>query len=497
MESKRRFSLKAKAIIVLLLTFTIMGILSVLLFYRASSEIISSEYLSHCTDVSNTVAHSVNVNRVKAVKNEVMDIYWGLDPAERIDNEHDDDAAYEEYLDRYSHVEDMEDYKELQRSLRNIQNINHVECLYIIYPDLDTHRIVYLVDGANEDMWHPGTLEVLYDTDFRTEGDITSGFGLLTSESDDNEIIATTAMPIYDNSGRIVAYAGLDYSMEEILSERSKYMLVAVLLFILISLVAAIVVISLVDRFIVSPINTLSEASSDYYNDEENEENGSDGDCKPVAHRFSSLHIHTGDEIEVLANSMAKMEDDINRHIEVLMSTRNELHDTREYAEQMAMNAVKDPLTGIRNRRAYDAGIAELDDEMKTSGDGFGIAVIDINDLKAINDRYGHDAGNAAIIQISGIICEVFKHSPVFRYGGDEFTVILQHHDLDCIEEIDERFHSKMNALANSEEKDPWLRHTAAFGYAVFDPNIDDGADSVFERADKAMYADKERCKGR
>jgi diguanylate cyclase (GGDEF)-like protein len=162
----------------------------------------------------------------------------------------------------------------------------------------------------------------------------------------------------------------------------------------------------------------------------------------------------------------------------------------------MAMNAIKDPLTGIRNKRAYDAGIAELDDEMKSSGGAFGIAVVDINDLKEINDRYGHDAGNATIIQMSSIICEVFKHSPVFRYGGDEFTVILQHHDLDCIEELDKRFHDQMNALMNSEGKDPWLRHTAAIGYAVYDPNVDDGADSVFERADKAMYIDKERWKG-
>ena len=496
MDSKRRFSLKAKTIIVLLLTFTIMGILSILLFYRASYEIISSEYLAHCTDVSNTVAHSVNVNQVKTVKDEVMGIYRSLDPEEYIESDHDDDPAYEEYLARYSHVEDMEEFKELQQSLRYIQNINHVECLYIIYPDLDTHRIVYLVDGAYEDMWQPGTLEVLYDTDFRTEGDITSGFGLLTSESDDNEIIATTAMPIYDKSGRMVAYAGLDYSMEEILSERSRYMLIAILLFILIALLSAIVVISLVDRFIVNPINTLSEASFDYYNDEGNEEDGVGDDCKPLAHRFSGLQIHTGDEIEVLANSMAKMEDDINRHIEILMSTRNELHDTREYAEQMALNAIKDPLTGIRNKRAYDASIAELDDEIQSSGGGFGIAVIDINDLKAINDRYGHDAGNEAIVQMSSIICEVFRHSPVFRFGGDEFTVILQHHDLNCIEELDERFHEKINALTNCEGKDPWLRHTAAIGYAVFDPSVDDSVDSVFERADKAMYADKKLWKG-
>ena len=128
---------------------------------------------------------------------------------------------------------------------------------------------------------------------------------------------------------------------------------------------------------------------------------------------------------------------------------------------------------------------------MIASGGRFGIAVIDLNNLKAINDQYGHDAGNEAIRQLSGIICEVFRHSAVFRYGGDEFTVILQKHDLHHIEELNKRFHSEMEALGNSGDKEPWLRHTAAIGYAIFDPAADDGADSVFERADKAMYLDK------
>ena len=495
MNAKHHFSLKKKTMIVMILTFAVTGIISILLFYTATHEIMRSEYMTHCTDLANTVAHSVDTDQVKAVKNEVMDIYRSLDPSERIDTDHDDDPDYEDYLSRYSHVEDMEEYRRLRQTLRNIQNVNHVECLYIIYPDLETHKIIYLVDGAYEDIWHPGTLEELYDTDFRKEGDIESGFGLLMSESDDYESIATTAMPIRDESDRIVAYAGLDYSMKELISSRTKYILIAVLLFILLSAVAAYIVIRLVDKFIVKPINTLSEASIGFYTDEdeaeEKEKDSGNEDHKSVGHRFSDLEIHTGDEIEALANSMAKMEDDINRHIEVLMSTRNELHDTREYAQQMAKSAFRDPLTGIRNKRAYDAGIAELSDEIQSSGGRFGIAVIDLNNLKAINDQYGHEAGNEAIIQLSGIICEVFRHSPVFRYGGDEFAVILRKHDLDHVEELNERFHNEMNALRNSSDKAPWLRHTAAIGYAIFDPAADDGAESVFERADKAMYIDK------
>ena len=50
---------------------------------------------------------------------------------------------------------------------------------------------------------------------------------------------------------------------------------------------------------------------------------------------------------------------------------------------------------------------------------------IDLNNLKTINDTYGHDKGNIAIMKLANMICEVFSKSPVFRIGGDEFAVIL------------------------------------------------------------------------
>lgn len=48
-----------------------------------------------------------------------------------------------------------------------------------------------------------------------------------------------------------------------------------------------------------------------------------------------------------------------------------------------------------------------------------------MNDLKKVNDFYGHDAGDRHILSAKKLICDVFKHSPVYRIGGDEFTVIL------------------------------------------------------------------------
>ena len=88
--------------------------------------------------------------------------------------------------------------------------------------------------------------------------------------------------------------------------------------------------------------------------------------------------------------------------------------------------AYKDPLTGVKNKRACEDYEAELDARIK---EGlireFAVVSLDVNGLKMTNDTYGHKAGDELLISACRIICRHFSHSPVFRFGGDEFEVIL------------------------------------------------------------------------
>lgn len=91
--------------------------------------------------------------------------------------------------------------------------------------------------------------------------------------------------------------------------------------------------------------------------------------------------------------------------------------------EQLAVAARTDPLTGLLNRRALDAMVAE-----RAGGPFAGaVAVIDLNDLKRLNDNTGHAAGDAAIQLVARALRTQFRITdPVFRTGGDEFLVILE-----------------------------------------------------------------------
>ena len=98
------------------------------------------------------------------------------------------------------------------------------------------------------------------------------------------------------------------------------------------------------------------------------------------------------------------------------------------YEKRLAKETTKanvDALTGIRNKYAYLEAEEKLNQSItKNNETRFAVVVLDINDLKKVNDTKGHTAGDEMIRAACRIICDTFKKSPVFRVGGDEFAVI-------------------------------------------------------------------------
>lgn len=148
--------------------------------------------------------------------------------------------------------------------------------------------------------------------------------------------------------------------------------------------------------------------------------------------------------------------------------------------------AYKDPLTGVKNKRACEDYEAELDAKIK---EGlireFAVASLDVNGLKMTNDTYGHKAGDELLLSSCRIICRHFSHSPVFRFGGDEFEVVLQGQDYENRHTI---------AVAFNREAEQNLaegKAVVSLGMADYIPGQDTCVDDVFERADAEMYARK------
>ncbi|MBR4554836.1 MAG: EAL domain-containing protein [Ruminococcus sp.] len=154
--------------------------------------------------------------------------------------------------------------------------------------------------------------------------------------------------------------------------------------------------------------------------------------------------------------------------------------------------ARRDELTGTRNKNAYhelessvEQAIASGEEEVS-----FAVVVCDINNLKLINDTYGHRAGDDYIKTACSMICNVFSHSPVFRVGGDEFVVFLTGRDLSDRKKLLSDL--RMQVIENLKKKEGPV---VAVGCSVFDQRFDSAVSEVFERADGQMYEEKSRLK--
>ena len=157
--------------------------------------------------------------------------------------------------------------------------------------------------------------------------------------------------------------------------------------------------------------------------------------------------------------------------------------------------AQKDALTDIRNRTGYDICERELDKNIKEGTiNPFAVVMFDVNGLKITNDVEGHDKGNMLLINSSKLICSVFKHSSVYRIGGDEFAAILLGEDYKEREELLKKVREIVRQ--NEEKGAPIYENVSmASGMATYNPIIDSCVDDVMRRADTLMYENKAEMK--
>ena len=167
----------------------------------------------------------------------------------------------------------------------------------------------------------------------------------------------------------------------------------------------------------------------------------------------------------------------------------------KEHEKLQHLLAYRDSLTGLRNTNSYWAWITDFDKEIESGEMVFGVMVLDINYLKETNDRYGHDVGNKLIVSAARIISNIFKRSPVFRIGGDEFLVILQNRDLNELDELLAKFDEECRNESIATDKED-IPVSIAKGFANYDSDTDKNFIDVFNKADDAMYENKREIKG-
>ena len=139
-----------------------------------------------------------------------------------------------------------------------------------------------------------------------------------------------------------------------------------------------------------------------------------------------------------------------------------------------------DALTGFKTRKAYYKDIEAIEQDSAKSMQPVGVVFTDINGLKMINDRLGHEAGDERIATVATTVSAVFPDAKKYRFGGDEFVIL-------SFDETEEAFNDRLKQLAALWEDD----YSAAIGSVWLEHAKD--LDQNIAVADKRMYQDKSR----
>jgi diguanylate cyclase (GGDEF)-like protein len=197
-------------------------------------------------------------------------------------------------------------------------------------------------------------------------------------------------------------------------------------------------------------------------------------DCKGESESVTERLIDVSDQ-EALLAEVDRLRADITR--------------LEERVTMLDRLAHQDALIELPNRRGFMRQLDALIDRVNRHGASAAMLFVDIDGLKMINDSFGHQAGDEALIQVAQtLIGGVRKSDCVARLGGDEFGILLDHADETSARETAQRL---VEHVAGSEFcfEGTCLPLSVAIGVGMID--ADDSAEEVMARADHAMYREK------
>lgn len=162
--------------------------------------------------------------------------------------------------------------------------------------------------------------------------------------------------------------------------------------------------------------------------------------------------------------------------------------------EHLRALSITDELTGLSNRRGFFAFTQQQMKHAKRNNERMAIFFADVDNLKAINDTYGHVTGDHALADAAQILRETFRDSDIIaRMGGDEFAVVLGNVQDGSIAAVRERLAKRLEEY--NARRDGTFKLSLSEGLAIFDPANPVSVDDLLREADARMYEQKQMKK--
>jgi diguanylate cyclase (GGDEF)-like protein len=183
---------------------------------------------------------------------------------------------------------------------------------------------------------------------------------------------------------------------------------------------------------------------------------------------------------------------------ELVARVRNALR-LKEQNDRLRLMALTDPLTGLGNRHTINGRLKSCLARWRRRGEPFGLMIVDVDHFKAVNDTYGHEAGDRVLQRLAELFQEMARAEDlVSRLGGEEFVILVDHaHRLEAVQAA-ERLRHRVSHLTVPLEGDVGITVTISIGVISSDDlTADDTEKSTLHHADDALYAAKNAGRNR
>ena len=392
-----KLSLKSKVILVVLLFTVILSTCTVMLSYLTYTNSFQNYYESLAGSIAKSTASVVDKRQVEAVADEVLKTYQRI--CDETGGAPDLSAFSQEELEAYyaefHYITGMPEYQELLELLNQLREDNGVVSLYLGYHELNTMKDLYLVDASAEESCIPGDydnveadqVEQLRAGNFDMPAYITNypDYGWLCSAS------AT----IENADGEVIGVALVDISMNEIMGDAQEFLQTLILLIAVVALIMAGLILLLVNRTIVLPINQMARAALQYVSDRRTSEGRSastgvrriaTGEKGEEKSAISQLNIHTGDEIQALSEAIKTMELEINEYIQDLTTVTAEkerIGAELNVATQIQADMLPRIFPAFPEREEFDV-YATMNPAKEVGGDFYDFFLVDDDHLAVV-----------------------------------------------------------------------------------------------------------------
>jgi diguanylate cyclase (GGDEF)-like protein len=255
----------------------------------------------------------------------------------------------------------------------------------------------------------------------------------------------------------------------EVFSEGRRIMIYSLTGALLLFLLTMIIAWFLLRRMVFTPVADLARRTSELHRDEE------------MTRR--SLDISRNDEIG-----------DVAREFDTLLQR------ITQQSDDLRRLSIEDALTGVRNRRYFDQQLRSSWAVLQRTNQPLSLLILDVDDFKRFNDRYGHQMGDMALRAVAQATRQVLRRAvdTVARYGGEEFAAILPGTSGEDAAALAEKVREAVLSLViphESSQAGPFL--SVSIGVASVDPATGLTVQEILELADRALYAAKRSGRNR